>query len=104
MFGMSSTEFWEDDPQLYWAYRTFYLKQREVEQEDLKYKVWLQGSIDFLATSLAIRKNFSREQVQFPKYEELFGNLETEKKTNKKMTKKDIDRQVLSEFNAWARY
>ena len=34
MFGMSSDEFWEQDPKLYWAYRTFYLKQKEIEHTE----------------------------------------------------------------------
>lgn len=102
MFGMSSTEFWEEDPQLYWAYRIFYLKQRELEQEDKKYEVWLRGSIDFMATSLAVRQNFSKQQVNFPTFEEMFENKDTKKQ--EKLTKKDIDKQVLNEFNTWARY
>lgn len=103
MFGMSSTDFWENDPQLYWAYRTFYLKQREVEREDLKYEVWLRGSIDFMATSLAIKNNFSNNGKPYPTYDELFGE-ENINKEQTKLTKKDIDKQIINEFNAWARY
>lgn len=102
MFGMSSTEFWEDDPQLYWSYRIFYLKQREIQQQDLKYEVWLKGSIDFMANTLAIRKNFSKEMVNFPTYEELF--IEKDVKKEEKLTKKDIDKKIQDEFNAWARF
>ena len=103
MFGMSSTEFWEDDPQLYWSYRTFYLKQREVEEFDRKYNSWLLGSINHLSTSLAINNNFSKQKQKFPTYEELFENKENNSE-NKPLTKKDIDRQIQNEFNAWARY
>ena len=104
MFGMSSTEFWEDDPQLYWSYRTFYLKQREVEELDRKYNSWLLGSINHLSTSLAINNNFSKQKQKFPTYEELFEGKTTKNENNKKMTKKEIDKQVQNEFNAWARY
>lgn len=104
MFGMSSTEFWEDDPQLYWSYRTFYLKQREVEEFDRKYNSWLLGSINHLSTSLAINNNFSKQKQKFPTYEELFEGKTTKNENNKKMTKKEIDKQVQNEFNAWARY
>lgn len=102
MFGMSSKEFWEDDPQLYWAYRTFYLKQREVVQEDLKYEAWLKGSMNTVATSIAINNGFSSQKREYPKFEEIFGN--TTENNNKKLSKKDIDKQVLDEFNAWARF
>ena len=49
MFGMSSTDFWEGDPQLYWAYRTFYLKQKEMEAEQTKYNAWLLGNMQCMA-------------------------------------------------------
>ena len=104
MFGMSSTEFWEDDPQLYWSYRTFYLKQREVEEFDRKYNSWLLGRINHLSTSLSINNNFSKQKQKFPTYEELFEGKTTKNENNKKMTKKEIDKQVQNEFNAWARY
>lgn len=103
MFGMSSKEFWEDDPQLYWSYRTFYLKQREVANEDLKYETWLKGSINMMATSNAINNNFSKEKVKYPNYEEIFENSNTIEK-QEKLSKKDIDKRVQDEFNAWARY
>lgn len=103
MFGMSSTEFWEDDPQLYWSYRTFYLKQREVEEFDRKYNSWLLGSINHLSTSLAINNNFSKQKQKYPTYEELFENKEVNSE-NKPLTKKDIDKQIQNEFNTWARY
>lgn len=103
MFGMSSTEFWEDDPQLYWSYRTFYLKQREVDEFDRKYNSWLLGSINHLSTSLAINNNFSKQKQKYPTYEELFENKEINSE-DKPLTKKDIDKKIQNEFNAWARY
>lgn len=108
MFGMSSTDFWENDPQLYWAYRTFYLKQKEVEIEQNKYNAWLCGSINHLSTSLAINNNFSKSSKKYPTYEELFDNNDNNNNNNNirkgKMTKKEIDKMVQDEFNAWARY
>ena len=102
MFGMSSYDFWENDPQLYWAYRTFYLKQKEVEREEMKYESWLKGSIDFMATSMAIQNSFGKANNKYPSYDELFnGGEET---TTKKKTKKDIDIEVQEENIAWARY
>ena len=102
MFGMSSKEFWEDDPQLYWAYRIFYLKQREVENEDKKYNSWLCGMINMLATSRAINNSFSKQKVNYPTFEEMFENKKTIKQ--EKLTKKDIDKKVQEENIMWARY
>ena len=101
---MSSTEFWEDDPQLYWSYRIFYLKQREVEAEDTKFNAWLCGMVNMLATSYGIQNNFSKQSAKYPTYNEMFGDGEIKNNNNNKLTKKDIDNQIQNEFNAWARY
>lgn len=105
MFGMSSDEFWEQDPKLYWAYRTFYLKQKEIEhterQEYIKYEAWLNGSINHIATATALNNAFSKQKREFPSYNKLFNN---EQKQEKKKTKNEINKQVQAEFNAWARF
>ena len=101
MFGMSSKEFWEDDPQLYWAYRTFYFKQREVDAEDRRYNSWLLGSINMMATSIAINNNFSKQKKDYPRYEDMFSKNE---ETQEKLTKKDINKKVQEENIIWARY
>lgn len=75
MFGMSSTDFWEGDPQLYWAYRTFYLKQKEMEAETIRYNAWLQGNVQSIAVSVSLKNAFGKgEAINFPKYDELFDN------------------------------
>ena len=105
MYGMSSKEFWEDDPQLYWAYRTFYLKKQEIEQKEkmeyIKYNSWLEGNMNCMATSIALNNSFSKTNTEYPKYDKVF---EYEKTNNKKLTKNEINIKVQEEFNAWARY
>ena len=100
MFGMSSTEFWEEDPQLYWAYRTFYLKKKETDYEEYKYNAWLKGSMDYMAVSIAINNAFNKQKAEYPTYEDLCNN----KKEKKKLTKKDVDKIAQEQYNAWARY
>jgi hypothetical protein len=105
MFGMSSDEFWEQDPKLYWAYRTFYLKQKEFEnnekQEYIKYEAWLNGNITYIATSTALNNAFSKQKREFPSYDKMFTK---EGKKQKTKTKNEINKQVQEEFNAWARF
>lgn len=100
MFGMSSTEFWEEDPQLYWAYRTFYLKKKEEQYEEMRYDAWLKGSMNYMATSLSLSNAFGKQKQTYPTYDEL--NNET--KERKKLTKKDINKMAEQDFVAWARY
>lgn len=103
MFGMSSKEFWEEDPQLYWAFRTFYLKQKEFEQKEkteyLKYESWLKGNMTYMAQSIALSNAFSKSHKDFPSYENIFENQDEVKKTTQ-----EINLHVQKEFNDWARY
>lgn len=105
MFGMSSQEFWEEDPQLYWAYRTFYLKKLEMDNkakyEYLKYDSWLKGNMNYIATSTSLNNAFSKTKHDYPKYDKVF---EKTKQENKKLTKNEINMKVQEEFNAWARF
>lgn len=107
MFGMSSKEFWEDDPKLYWAYRTFYLKTIEAEQKEkyemMKYSAWLNGNMTSMAVSVALNNAFTKNPKEFPSYEEAFGELEKESK-KEPLTKKEANLMVQEEFNTWARY
>lgn len=104
MFGMSSEEFWEQDPTLYWSYRTFYFKQKEIEQEKLKYESWLNGKINSISVSVAIANCFGKNKIDYPTYKEMFGEFETQvKKLSPKEKKNKTNMIVQSEFNAWAR-
>jgi hypothetical protein len=101
MFGMSSTDFWENDPQLYWAYRTFYLKKLEMEGETSKYNAWLNGNTQSVGTLIALKNGFSKngESVSFPSYDEMFGNSPKKEK----LSSKEVKEQVQNDFNYWAR-
>lgn len=104
MFGMSSNEFWEQDPQLYWAYRLFYTKKIEMEAKEMNYKYWLEGSYTYLATSISINNAFSKKKKDYP--DKPLGEKEIKEKTplQLKMEKekdKNIRQQI--EYNYWAR-
>lgn len=104
MFGMSSKEFWEDDPQLYWSYRTFYLKKLEVDADIMNYECWLEGNYVHVATSVAINNAFSKKKAEYLKepIKKQKNKIKTEiQKELEKETDKDIRQQ--KEFNYWAR-
>jgi hypothetical protein len=107
MFGMTSEEFWEDDPQLYWSYRISFMKKLEMEQQQqteyIKYNSWLNGNMNFIAHSTSLGNAFSKgKKNDFPAYEKVFKK--EEKKTIKKLTKKEINNKVQYEYNNWARF
>lgn len=102
---MSSKEFWEEDPQLYWAYRTFYFKKMEIEAEQWNYKGWLYGSYSHLGISIALNNAFNKQKLKYPE-KPFEGQKSNKEKTElqKKLEKepnKDIRQQI--EYNYWAR-
>lgn len=99
MFGMSSKEFWEEDPQLYWAYQTFYLKQQEINFERDNQYMWLQGMYIYEGVSVALHNAFQKTQRHYAEEPyNLKGKAEQEKKTDE-----EINNYVLEKNNSWAR-
>ena len=104
MFGMSSKEFWEEDTQLYWAYRTFYLQKTKTDTELMNYEAWLFGNYTCMAVSVALNNAFSKKKTEYP--DKPFG-MEKEKAKNKLQKEleqiKDKNVRQQTEFNFWAR-
>ena len=101
MFGMSSEDFWENDPKLYWAYRTFYLKQKEMQFEEMRYNAWLNGSMNYMGVAYGINNAFSKQKLNYPTYDELMGDINNKKQ--QKLTNNDKNRIAQEEYNYWAR-
>lgn len=100
MFGMSSTDFWEGDPQLYWAYRTFYFKKIEMEGDTMKYNAWLNGNTQSVGTYVAIAKGFGKgQQAEYPNYDEMFSDSPKKEK----LSPQDAKQKIMDEYNYWAR-
>lgn len=68
----------------------------------MKYNCWLQGNLNYMATSMAIANCFGKEntKVEFPSYENVFNN----KAEQKEKTPEEIDNYVHELNNAWARF
>lgn len=76
---MPLQEFWNDDPDLLWAYRNVYMEKErqklEAEKEVINFQAWLQGLYNFNAIVGALSKT--------PKYLDSPINLYTKPKTEK---------------------
>ncbi len=66
-YGMSVKEFWEDDPDLFWAYRFSYFNKLKQEQEIFNNNAWLQGAYFHEAISVALCNVFSKQKVEYSK-------------------------------------
>ena len=102
MFGMSEKEFWDDDPQLYWSYQTFYLKKKEFDIEQLNYNAWLSGIYTLLALNQSLSNTFGKKGQQKEIYPQEPIKFD---KHDKKIiyTKEEKEINYVQEFNSWAR-
>ena len=64
---MSVKEFWEDEPELFWAYRFSYIQKLKQEQELNNNNMWLQGAYIYEAISVALSNAFSKTKSNYAK-------------------------------------
>lgn len=65
-YGMSVKEFWEDNPDLFWAYRFSYYNKTKEQQEIFNGNAWLQGAYFYEAISVALNNAFNKEKINYP--------------------------------------
>ena len=83
---MSVKDFWENDPELFWAYRFSYINKLKRESEEKNYLAWLQGVYFYEGLSIALANSFGNGKYKFP--EQPYG-MEDKKKKKPKMTEKE---------------
>lgn len=76
-YGMSVKEFWEDNPDLFWAYRFSYYEKVRANQEMFNNNAWLQGAYFHEAISVALCNAFSKQKVEYSKHPYGFSKNET---------------------------
>ena len=76
-YGMSVHEFWEEDPDLFWAYRFSYFNQIKNRQELFNHNAWLQGAYFYEGISVAFNNAFNKNKLKYPK--EPYGIFEKDK-------------------------
>lgn len=90
-YGMSVKEFWEDDPDLFWAYRFSYFTKLKKEQEKFNNNAWLQGAYFHEAITVALYNAFSKQKV---KYSEKPYGFEERAEVTEEQRKKQIEINV----------
>lgn len=61
---MSVREFWNEDPNLLWAYRKSYIENLKIQNETSNYNAWLNGLYVFDALNKSLYNSFGREKHQ----------------------------------------
>lgn len=82
---MQIREFWEEDPNLLWAYRKSYTEKIEMEKEITNFNCWLQGVYIFDALDKSLYNHFNRGNK--PPIEYMRSPIDFSK------TKEDIERE-----------
>lgn len=95
-YGMSVKDFWENDPNLFWAYRFSYFTKIKTEQEVSNRNAWLQGAYFYEAISVSLNNAFNKSKLDYSsepyKFEE-----DSEKVKQEKMAK--LSAQIRGRMN-----
>lgn len=89
-YGMSVKEFWEDNPDLFWAYRFSYYTKLKTEQEIFNNRAHLQGAYFFDAISTALCNAFSKSKVEYPKQPYGFERAEMTEEKKKRQIEMNV--------------
>lgn len=84
---MSTNEFWEGNPDLFWAYRFSFYTRAKSEQEEMNYRCWLQGAYFYEAVSVALSNSFGKGKKQSYVSKPYILTKEEEEQENKKKSK-----------------
>ena len=64
---MSSKEFWNENPDLFWAYRFSFYNKHKRELDNLNFNAWLHGAYVYEAVSVALNNAFSKQKIKYSK-------------------------------------
>jgi hypothetical protein len=59
-------EFWEDDPDLFWAYRFSYYNKMRAQNKINNYNAWLYGAYVYDALCVALGNSFGKGHHAYP--------------------------------------
>ena len=97
-YGMSVKEFWEDSPDLFWAYRFSYFTKIKAEQEIFNNNAWLQGAYFHEAITVALCNAFGKQKIKYSEkpygYEERAEITEEQKKKQIEMNVADMKARI----------
>lgn len=75
---MSMKEFWEENPDLFWAYRFSYYNRIKNQNKIDNYNAWLIGAYVYDGVSIALANSFGKGQYKYPSVP--YGEKEEENK------------------------
>ena len=91
-YGMSTKEFWEGSPDLFWAYRFSYYERQRNEQELLNYNAWLQGAYFYEAVSVALANSLGKQKYNYAS--KPYSLTEEEQQEEFKKKRKELETRI----------
>lgn len=86
--GLSLKQFWEDDPELYFAYLEAYNEQKKQELQEKNLLAYIQGEYFCLALAQNLQFTKSPKQIYPQKPFDLFGDSNKKTETIEEQTQK----------------
>jgi len=93
-YGMSVKEFWEEDPDLFWAYRFSYYERFKLTKEYDNFKLWLQGAYFFEAVSIALANSFGKGNSKYPNKPYELETKDDEENKKAKLKSKELEIKI----------
>ena len=92
-YGMSTTEFWDNEPDLLWAYHKSFMDKMKIKRETENFNFWLQGLYIYDGVSKAIYNSFGRKSGQitqeYPKQPYILYDSSEEKEEKQILEKEE---------------
>lgn len=98
-FGMQTAEFWEEEPELLWAYRKSYMDKKKIEAETINYTAWLNGVYIYDAVATVIHNGFSKEGTRPREYIAQPFEFGLSKEEVEKKKRKQIEDNIRKSLN-----
>ena len=100
--GMTPTQFWEDEPRLFYSF----IKKNEMERDEMNYNAWLFGLYFYKAHSVSLFNAFSsKESIENTYFEKPLEELNS---NYQPMTKSEKEEKVKTGYrgqvNYWAKF
>ena len=86
---MSNKEFWNDEPELLWAYRKSYMGKLEFENEKMNIQCWLEGLYVYGAVNTVMYNMFKKDNQPSKNYMENPIDIHKKHKTPEEIVKEE---------------
>ena len=101
--GMTYKEFWEEDPEMFWAYCFYFYKKQRIDLDDANFKAWLNGLYVYNAVATSLANSFrgkndkSIEYLGQPLELDLCGKEKTKEENKQELSALDLSIKARAE-------